>query len=209
MTVTQRVCCAKMMVGRDDGPSKSKPRRCGNTPGHGRSGMYAPTTSIVAHLPAIVATLTTANPGAACRIARGAALVAAGAVKRVYNVWLVTSASTPNRAYGVVRVGALLTCACADARRRGNPCKHGWAVACFQAAERLDAEANDPTLQPIGYALTPRALAVLEPHRECSACADQAEDHDGPDGQCTRHGADAEGWWACDCQGFATDDDAA
>src|SRR3954468_18276758 len=151
MTVTQRVCCAKMMVGRDDGPSKRKPRRCGNTPGHGRSGMYAPTTSIVAHLPAIVTTLTAANPTAACRIARGAALVAAGAVERVYNVWLVTSASTPNRAYGVVRLGVLLTCDCPDYRERGGPCKHCWAVVCFEAAERLDAEQSDPTCAPIPY----------------------------------------------------------
>src|SRR4051812_47806413 len=100
---------------------------------------------IVAHLPAVVTTLNAAHPGAACRIERGAALVAAGAVERVYNVWLVTSASTPNRAYGVIRLGALLTCDCEDYRQRGGPCKHGWAVVCFEAAERLDAEQRDPT----------------------------------------------------------------
>jgi SWIM zinc finger len=102
-------------------------------------------TPIVAHLPAIVTTLTAANPGAACRIARGAALVAAGAVERVYNVFLVTSASTPDRDYAVMRIGALLTCDCPDYRQRGGPCKHGWAVVCFEAAERIDAEQHDPT----------------------------------------------------------------
>src|SRR4051794_36817999 len=107
--------------------------------------MAAPTTLIVAHLPAIVTTLTVAYPGAAERIARGAALVAAGAVERVYNVHLVTSASTPDRAYGVIRLGPLLTCDCPDFRGRGAVCKHGWAVVCFQAAERLDAEQRDPS----------------------------------------------------------------
>src|SRR5262245_33546198 len=106
--------------------------------------MIATPTSIVAHLPAIVTALTTAHPGAACRIARGAALVAAGAVERVYNVFLVISASTPDRAYVVIRCGALLTCDCPDYRERVGPCKHGWAVVCFEAAECLDAEANDP-----------------------------------------------------------------
>jgi hypothetical protein len=126
---------------------------------------------MVAHLPAIVTTLTAANPGAACRIARGAALVAAGAVERVYNVWLVTSASTPNRAYGVIRLGALLTCDCPDYRERGGPCKHCWAVVCFEAAERLDAEACDPTVIPFPtpafdpdrdrFVLTAKAHAAL------------------------------------------------
>ena len=172
--------------------------------------MYAPTTGIVAHLPAIVAILSTANPGAAYRIARGAALVAAGAVERVYNVWLVTSASTPNRAYGVIRLGALLTCDCPDYRERGGPCKHGWAVVCFEAAERLDAEANDPTLQPLNYALTPRGLvASTHPLTECAQCDHDAVDHDGPAGACTRQGVDAEGLFWCDCAAFTLGDDAA
>ena len=108
--------------------------------------MTATPTTILAHLPAIVAALTAAHPGAACRIARGAALVAAGAVERVYNVFVVTSASTADHAYVVVRTGALLTCDCPDYANRGGPCKHGWAVVCFEAAERLDAEACDPTV---------------------------------------------------------------
>src|SRR4051794_9229867 len=165
---------------------------------------------IVAHLPAVVTTLNAAHPGAACRIARGAALVAAGAVERVYNVWLVTSASTHNRAYGVVRVGELLTCDCEDARRRGNPCKHGWAVAIFQAVERLDAEQSDPTVQPIGYALTPRGLvASTDPLTECAQCDHDAVYHDGAAGACTRTGVDAEGLYWCDCAAFTLGDDAA
>jgi hypothetical protein len=123
--------------------------------------MDATLTLIVAHLPAIVTTLTAANPGAACRIARGAALVAAGAVERVYNVFLVTSASAPDRAYAVMRIGALLTCDCPDYRERGGPCKHGWAVVCFEVAERLDAEQSDPTVQPMPYVLTMRAYTAL------------------------------------------------
>src|SRR4051812_50116204 len=108
--------------------------------------MSAPTTGIVAQLPAVVATLTTAHPEAAARIERGAALVAAGAVERVYGVYLVVSASAPDRAYGVIRLGALLTCDCPDYRERGGPCKHCWAVVCFEAAERLDAEQRDPAV---------------------------------------------------------------
>jgi hypothetical protein len=95
-----------------------------------------------------VAALTAAHPGAACRIARGAALVAAGAVERVYGVFVVTSASTADHAYVVVRTGALLTCDCPDYANRGGPCKHGWAAVCFEAAERMDAEASDPTPLP-------------------------------------------------------------
>ena len=87
--------------------------------------MTATPTTILAHLPAIVAALTAAHPGAACRSARGAALVAAGAVERVYNVYVVTSASTKDHAYVVVRTGALLTCDCPDYANRGGPCKHG------------------------------------------------------------------------------------
>ena len=108
--------------------------------------MSAPTTGIVAYLPTIVAALTAAHPGASCRIARGAALVAAGAVERVYNVYVVTSASVADHAYVVVRTGALLTCDCPNYANRGGPCKHGWGVVCFEATERLDAEASDPTV---------------------------------------------------------------
>src|SRR3954469_12711793 len=132
--------------------------------------MTATPTTILAHLPAIVAALTAAHPGAACRIARGAALVAAGAVERVYGVFLVTSASTPDHAYVVVRTGALLTCDCPDYANRGGPCKHGWGVVCFEAAERLDAEASDPTVIPFPtpaytdtdhFLLTPLGLATV------------------------------------------------
>ena len=133
--------------------------------------MTATPTTILAHLPAIVAALTVAHPGAACRIARGAALVAAGAVERVYGVYVVTSASTADHAYVVVRTGALLTCDCPDYANRGGPCKHGWAAVCFEAAERMDAEASDPTLLPFPtpaydpdadrFTLTAQGLAAL------------------------------------------------
>jgi hypothetical protein len=106
-------------------------------------------TRWVIRLPAVVAVLSAAHPGAACRIERGARLVAAGAVALVYGIgFLVESASEPGRAYWVQRVGEVWTCDCEDCRQRGGPCKHGWAAVIFQAAERLDAEANDPTLIP-------------------------------------------------------------
>jgi hypothetical protein len=133
--------------------------------------MSATPTTILAHLPAIVVALTAAHPGAACRIARGAALVAAGAVERVYNVYVVTSASVADHAYVVVRTGALLTCDCPDYANRGGPCKHGWGTVCFEAAERMDAEASDPTLLPFPtqsydpdadrFTLTAEGLAAL------------------------------------------------
>ena len=111
--------------------------------------MTATPTTILAHLPAVVAALTAAHPGAACRIERGARLVAAGAVAPVYGIgFLVESASEPGRAYWVQRVGEVWTCDCEDFRQRGGPCKHGWAAVIFQAAERLDAEAPDPTVIP-------------------------------------------------------------
>jgi hypothetical protein len=66
----------------------------------------------------------------------------------VYNVYVVTSASTADHAYVVVHTGALLTCDCPDYANRGGPCKHGWGVVCFEAAERMDAEASVPTPLP-------------------------------------------------------------
>jgi hypothetical protein len=71
----------------------------------------------------------------------------------------------------VQRVGEVWTCDCEDCRQRGCPCKHCWAVIIFQAAERLDAEANDPTLVPFPtpaydpeadrFELTPQGEAYL------------------------------------------------
>jgi hypothetical protein len=117
---------------------------------------------------------------------------------------------TPDAAYRVENG----VCNCLDAQRRdARRCKHALAVRAFQMLERADAEVGclaDPDADAaIPHVLTAQAIAVLEPHRECAACPCTAADHDGPDGQCTRHGADAEGWWQCDCRGFATDDDAA
>jgi uncharacterized Zn finger protein len=108
-------------------------------------------TRSVPHLATAVATLTAAHPGAACRIERGARLVAAGAVSPVYIVGhLVASESEPGRSYWVQRVNDVLTCECPDFRNRGANCKHAFSVILFAACERLDAEQSDPTLQPIG-----------------------------------------------------------
>jgi hypothetical protein len=131
-------------------------------------------------------------------------------------LFLVYSASDPSAAYSVQ--GGL--CNCMDAQRRDTRrCKHALAALAFQLLERAEAEAGCPADAPDGdeldpdeeipYALTAQAMAALDPTRECAACDDTAADHDGPEGQCTRNGVDAEGWWSCDCRGFATDDDAA
>jgi hypothetical protein len=42
---------------------------------------------------------------------------------------------------------------------------------------------------------------------ECAACdGHPGRDHTGPDGACSWHGADGEGWWPCDCVGFTAAD---
>src|SRR2546430_15508762 len=123
-----------------------------------------PTTASVSvsDLRPMVAGFQAAHPGAACRIERGARLVTAGAVTPIYGIGhLVASESEPGRSYWVQRIDGTPTCDCEDARQRGNPCKHGWATVLFAACERLDAEQSDPTLQPIPYALTPRAYTAL------------------------------------------------
>jgi hypothetical protein len=111
--------------------------------------MTATPTPSVAQINAVVAGLIAAHPEAALRIARGADLVEAGAVEPTYGgIYLVVSASDPTHAYAVIRVSDRWTCDCLDARQRGCPCKHCWATVIFQAAERLDAEASDPTVIP-------------------------------------------------------------
>ena len=75
----------------------------------------------VAHINAVVAGLVAAHPEAAMRIARGADLVQAGAVEPTFGgIYLVVSASRPDHAYAVIRVGDRWTCDCPDARERGN-----------------------------------------------------------------------------------------
>src|SRR5215217_1564213 len=124
--------------------------------------MSTSTTGSVPQLRTAVATLTAAHPGAACRIERGARLVASGAVTPIYGIGhLVASESEPGRDYWVMRVNDVLTCDCEDCRQRGAPCKHGWATVLSTACERLDAEQGDPTCAPIPYVLTPRAYTAL------------------------------------------------
>jgi len=143
------------------------------------------------------------------RVAKAAA--AMWAVERTASgQWLVLS-SNGHDAYTVDPSGQV--CSCLDHQQRGVWCYHGLAVWLFQRWERAEAEAGQPADpaadEEIPYMLTAQAIAALEPTRECSACDDTAADHDGPEGQCTRHGADAEGWWSCDCCRFAIDGDSA
>jgi|SRR3954447_3846861 hypothetical protein len=99
------------------------------------------------HLATALGALCSAHPEAAIRLERAARLVSQGAVKPVYGIGhLIASESEPGRSYWVQRVNRVLTCECEDFRQRGANCKHGWAVVLFAACERLDAEANDPTI---------------------------------------------------------------
>ena len=95
------------------------------------------------------------------------------------------------------------TCTCAD-HAQGYRCKHIALIDLVGRLERAETDAEQGD-QEIPCALTPRALAVLDPDAACTACDCPARWHDGPTGQCTRNGCDAEGWWACDCQGFQVD----
>jgi hypothetical protein len=78
------------------------------------------------------------------RIDRALDLVATVERTAFPSVYLVRSASEPNRAY---RVHNNL-CNCPDTpRERGaTRCKHEWAVLLFNQWERADAEAHDPTI---------------------------------------------------------------
>jgi hypothetical protein len=140
------------------------------------------------------------------RLLDGAALVPTVERTATPGLFLVPSATTPEAAYRVQNG----VCNCLDAQRRdARRCKHALAVRAFQMLQR-DAEASDPTLQPIPYALTPRGLAAsTDPLTECAACDHDAVYHDGAAGACTRQGVDAEGWYWCDCAAFTLGDDAA
>jgi hypothetical protein len=166
------------------------------------------TTPIVARdtdaLAAVFATILrdpTVDPR---RLLRAARLLAD--CERLADGRWICPASSGKAAYHII--GGL--CNCSDATYRDpRRCAHALAVRVVTLLERAEAEALDPTVDEIPYVLTAQAIAVLEPHRACAACDDTAADHDGPEGQCTRHGVDAEGWWSCDCRGFAVDDDVA
>jgi hypothetical protein len=121
-----------------------------------------PAVPSIHHVNAVVTALVTAHPDAAIRIARGADLVEAGMVEPTYGgVYLVYSQSEANRAYALVQDRGRWLCDCPDAQQRGQGCKHHWAAVIFHACERLHAEANDPTLAPIGYELTELAYTAL------------------------------------------------
>src|SRR4051794_12531464 len=85
--------------------------------------------------------------GAGVRIARGAALVVADAVEPVHGIGYLV-ASEPGRSYWVQGVDDVLACDCEDAGHRANPCKHGWGGIIHTAAERMDADATNPSLLP-------------------------------------------------------------
>jgi hypothetical protein len=135
----------------------------------------------VAQINSVVTSLVTAHPEAALRIAQGADLVQAGAVEPTYaGVFLVYSASDPNKAYALVPDRGRWLCDCPDATQRGQGCKHYWSVVIYQACERLDADAGDPT--PVvtfptptydpdadRFVLTPKGYAALHATEGSSA----------------------------------------
>jgi hypothetical protein len=107
----------------------------------------APAFSL-ATLRTVLAEMTAEHPERACRLQRGAYLVAFRVIERAETpgCWWVQSETDDTQQYFVVDVGGgRFTCRCPDAERRGHPCKHSLAVMLYQRAERLDAEQNDPT----------------------------------------------------------------
>jgi hypothetical protein len=115
-----------------------------------------------ATLRTVLAEMTAEHPERAWRLVRAANLVAVRDITAYHGIGhLVGSECDPTRAYWVQPIDGRMTCDCQDYRQRGGPCKHGLAVELLQRCERAQAEAEDPTTAPIGYALTPKALAVL------------------------------------------------
>ena len=95
------------------------------------------------------------------RLSRAADLYGLGNVERQPDgTWLVVSACNPEQAYLVD--ARMHTCSCLDYANRQAPCKHVLSCRIFAAVERAEAERLDPTLQPIPYELTPKAVALLE-----------------------------------------------
>jgi hypothetical protein len=147
------------------------------------------------------------------RLLDAAALVPTVERTATLGLFLVRSATTPDAAYHV-QSGV---CNCMDAQRRdARRCKHALAVAAFQLLERAEAEAGDPTPavlarvsdEPIGYELTPQAVAALDPEAVCATCGDTADWQDAA-GACVYGGEDVEGEYRCDCEGFCDDPDTA
>jgi hypothetical protein len=102
------------------------------------------------------------NDGDRARIDRALDLVATVERTNRPGVWLVRSASQPDRAYRVEGQ----VCSCADHAKRQAACKHYWATVLAHRLERMDAEAHDPILEivvrpedeAIPYELTGLAL---------------------------------------------------
>lgn len=94
----------------------------------------------------VVEWMTHADGPIAQRISRGAEIAKAHRVERTAEpfVFLVYSQSAPNRAY-TVRRGQ---CNCPDGTRFPGQDKHCYAARLAVQAERLDAEAHDPTPDP-------------------------------------------------------------
>src|SRR3954466_14583907 len=108
--------------------------------------------------------MVAAHPEQEPRLQRALAIVVTCEIEPFISrsdAWQVQSLSDPDTYYVVTTFDRLLICSCPDAANRGLPCKHTLAIDLSRRAERLDAEQADPPLQPIGYALTPRAHAAL------------------------------------------------
>ena len=132
--------------------------------------------------------MNTADEWNTPRISRAADLVKAGSVERTAHPgrFLVVSQSRPAEAY-LVDHG---TCSCPDAAKRDSRnCKHSWAVRLACAAERADAEANDPTIaitvepedEAIPYTLGLRGRLGATPPT-CTACHAEPSLAAHPDG---------------------------
>jgi hypothetical protein len=131
----------------------------------------------IADLRAIVDQLRTEHPQAGPRLDHAAFIATIREVERGTSsgLWWVQSETDPNQTYMVI---AGERCCCQDFARRGalTPCKHLLAVELHQRAERLEAEALDPT-PPLAWELTAAAIAALDALGEhpdlapqCSRC---------------------------------------
>ena len=149
--------------------------------------MQALTTQQESTIYTLAAELMAAAPSDADRARIDRALDLVETVERTANPgrFLVPSQSNPNGAY-LVDHG---TCHCPDAAKRDSRnCKHSWAVRLFCAAERLEAEQDEPAADETYYCVLcdepiPAAEDVETPygfmHERCAASEPPA-DPDAP-----------------------------
>jgi predicted nucleic acid-binding Zn finger protein len=137
----------------------------------------APLTISVAQLRALVADLEAQYPAAGQRVQHAAMIVLFRRCEQGEGRgWWVQSERDDEQEYMVLDS----QCTCADYQRHGHlsPCKHQLSVKLAQRAERLHADATDPTPaaelvdvagDPVPYTITEQGLAYLDEWRQQQA----------------------------------------